>query len=681
MKELPLAYNYPIVIISVVIAMFACSTSFELLKRSFMKNSKSHLWLICSAVIMGLGIWSMHFTGMLAYKVDIGVSYDGLLTILSMVLAIVSALFSFWVLRFGKEKQRTLVLAALLMAAGICSMHFVGMHGMILSANMVHDLPLVALAGIFAFGVSYFSFLAFSSVKNHHYSLFHLPVALLMAAGVCATHYTAMASVTFVRTPSENLHIHASIPHFTLNTDYMLLGIVIATLIFIAIMHSLLMKDKRKTEENINFLAFHDNLTGLANRLQLTKHIEMAVTSPKQQELAVIYVDLDRFKIVNDTMGHDYGDELLIQASNRLRECVRKSDLVARQGGDEFIVLAKEVDRKDAAVIAKKIIHCFSKPFYLKGEEFFMSASIGISTYPKDGSQVSELIKFADKAMYEVKKHGKNNYQFYLHEEKTEVEKKLKLEQGLKRALENEEFELFYQPKVELDTQKVYGVEALIRWNHPDLGMVPPLDFIPIAEQTGMILPIGDWVLNEAIRQNKEWLKDGKKIQMAINVSNLQFEDHLFIEKVKKGLEIHQLPAECLELEITESVMQNISHSAAIINELKEIGVLISIDDFGTGYSSLSLLNSLPIDIVKIDRSFIKDMLSSRNASVLVKTIIEMGDNLNFRLVAEGIEDENQLSLLIDKGCHYGQGYLFSPPLAVAKFEGWLQAKGIERSA
>src|SRR5690606_34368027 len=205
-------------------------------------------------------------------------------------------------------------------------------------------------------------------------------------------------------------------------------------------------KDKRKTEENINFLAFHDNLTGLANRLQLTKHMEMAVTSPKQQELAVIYVDLDRFKIVNDTMGHDYGDELLIQASTRLRECVRKTDLVARQGGDEFIVLAKDVDRKDAAVIAKKIIHCFSKPFYLKGEEFFMSASIGISTYPKDGNQVSELIKFADKAMYEVKNHGKNNYQFYLHEEKAKVEKKLKLEQGLKRALENEEFELYYQP-------------------------------------------------------------------------------------------------------------------------------------------------------------------------------------------------------------------------------------------
>lgn len=291
---------------------------------------------------------------------------------------------------------------------------------------------------------------------------------------------------------------------------------------------------------------------------------------------------------------------------------------------------------------------------------------------------MDELIKYADKAMYEVKKHGKNNFQFYHHEETAEVAKKLKLEKGLKRALENGEFELYYQPKVELATQKVYGVEALIRWNHPELGMVPPLEFISIAEQTGLILPIGDWVLNEAIRQNAKWLKEGKEIQMAVNVSNLQFEDHMFIDKVREGLEIHQLPAGYLELEITESVMQNIGHSAVIIHELKEIGVLISIDDFGTGYSSLSLLNSLPIDIVKIDRSFINEMLLSWNASVLVKTIIEMGENLNFRLVAEGIEEINQLKLLIDKGCHYGQGYLFSPPLAVGKFEAWHQAKRTE---
>lgn len=309
---------------------------------------------------------------------ELAVSYDGLLTISSMLLAIISSLLSFWLLRFRKTSQRMLVLISLFMAIGICSMHFVGMHGMNLSANMMHDYRLVALAGVLAFSISYLSFLAFSRVKNRPYSLLHLPAALLMAAGVSATHYTAMASVTWIASESENHSIHSAVPNFVLNSDYMLMGIVIATFIFIAIMHSLLMMDKRKTEENMNYLAFHDNLTGLANRLQLTKHIEKAIRSSNQQELAIIYVDLDRFKIVNDTMGHDYGDELLIQASTRLRECVRKTDLVARQGGDEFIVLAKGVAREHAATIAKKIIHCFSKPFYLKGEEFFMSASVHI---------------------------------------------------------------------------------------------------------------------------------------------------------------------------------------------------------------------------------------------------------------------------------------------------------------
>lgn len=669
LEELTVTYNYPIVIISVLIAIFACLTSFELVKRSLLKNSKSKLWLFCGSVIMGLGIWSMHFTGMLAYKTEVSASYDGFLTLLSMVLAIIPSLLSFYIIQIGQNKIWKLFLAALLMAIGIVSMHFVGMHGMILNAKMDHDYTLVVLAGIIALGTSFLSTIAFSNVRNRTFSLLHLPIAVLMALGVSATHYTAMASVTLLSVDEMQTHLHSPVPHFALNTDIMLMGIVMATLIFVGIMHTLLMLDKKKTEESINFLAYHDSLTGLANRFQLTKTLQTAIASPNHQRIAIIYVDLDRFKFINDTMGHDYGDELLIQASKRLKECARKSDLVARQGGDEFIVLVKDATPDQAEAVAKKIIHYFSKPFYLKNEEFFLSTSIGISTYPDDGNQVNELIKYADKAMYLVKQHGKNNYQFYLHEEKTVVERKLKLEHGLKRALENEEFELYYQPKVELLSGNIFGVEALIRWNHPELGMVPPLDFIPIAEQTGMILPIGDWVLQEACRQNKVWYDAGKEIKMAINVSSLQFEDNFFIVKVKNALENHRLPAEYLELEITESVMQNISHSAVIIQELKKIGVKISIDDFGTGYSSLSVLNNLPIDIVKIDRSFINDMLLTWNASVLVKTIIEMGDNLNFQLIAEGIEDELQLEFLIEKGCHFGQGYLFSPPLKLSSFD------------
>ena len=429
---------------------------------------------------------------------------------------------------------------------------------------------------------------------------------------------------------------------------------------------------KRKImEEKLQHIAYHDKLTGLANRTMLIQSLQEALVrcNRKKQELAIMFIDLDRFKFINDTLGHDTGDELLRQVSHRLNASVRKGDIVARQGGDEFIIVIEDTDQIEVKEIAERILNKFTTPFILKGEELFTSPSIGISFYPIDGQDTNALIKNADTAMYLAKKRGKNNYQFYIHEDQHILERKIQLERGLKTAIMNNEFALNYQPKVNLKTGNIYGVEALLRWKHPKLGLVPPVEFIPIAEETGMIIPIGKWVLNEACKQNKKWQSDGIWVDMAVNASSLQFEDKRFAELVKAALVGNELSPEYLSLEITESVMQNIKQSSATIHELKRIGVKVAIDDFGTGYSSLSVLNNIRIDSVKIDKSFVNEIMSNSNTASLIKTMIEMGGNLKFDIIAEGIENESQAEFLIQNGCLFGQGYFYSPPLKNGEIE------------
>jgi diguanylate cyclase (GGDEF)-like protein/PAS domain S-box-containing protein len=419
--------------------------------------------------------------------------------------------------------------------------------------------------------------------------------------------------------------------------------------------------ENKKYQTEIYEMAFHDALTGLPNRYLFNEFMQKALD--RGESIAVMFLDLDRFKLINDTFGHDLGDVLLIEAGKRLAQSVRKQDIVARQGGDEFIILLEGTGRLEAEEAAKKIMEQFTEPFLLEGEEVFTSPSIGISLYPRDGSDLNTLKKNADAAMYLAKKCGRNNYQFYIQEDEEIINRKLKLERELKRALMNKQFALYYQPKVELNNRKIYGFEALLRWNHPSLGSVSPQEFIPIAEDAGMIIPIGKWVLREACRQVKEWHNAGIFTKMAVNVSTIQIEDLGFIDFVKDTLLDSGVSPEYLGLEITESVMQNIRQAGPILQSLQEIGIKVSIDDFGTGYSSLSVLNKVPIDLVKIDKSFISEILTNPNTASLVKTMIQMAENLNFKLVAEGIETEQQLEFLIQNGCKYGQGYYFSPPL------------------
>ncbi|WP_078549218.1 sensor domain-containing protein [Litchfieldia alkalitelluris] len=434
--------------------------------------------------------------------------------------------------------------------------------------------------------------------------------------------------------------------------------------------------EEQRSEEKIRYLAFHDTLTGLPNRYMLIKTLKKALDRCKRsnKNVAVLFLDLDRFKFINDTKGHNSGDVLLKEVGKRLVKCVREGDLIARQGGDEFIILLEDIKESQLKELSQRIIDSFIQPFILDKEEFFISTSIGISLYPQDGDDSEKLIKHADIAMYWAKKRGKNNYQFYFNEPEDILYRKVKLEQGLRNALNNSEFVLHYQPQMELDKGECIGVEALIRWNHPEFGMVPPFEFIPIAEETGVIVQIGEWVIDEACKQMKLWYEKGfVPFRIAVNVSAIQFLDKNFFKVVERILNKHQLAPEFLELEITESIMQNIKESSTLISQLKELGVKMTIDDFGTGYSSLNVLNRLSIDYVKIDKSFVDEVSTNSNIASLVKTMIDMGTNLKFELIAEGIENEQQVNFLIQNGCRFGQGYFYSAPLPLTEVEEFLK--------
>jgi len=425
--------------------------------------------------------------------------------------------------------------------------------------------------------------------------------------------------------------------------------------------------ERKAQEARIEFLAHHDPLTGLPNRAALEAYLEgaLAMARRHQTQVAVLFVDLDNFKTINDSLGHQAGDELLCEVASRLQGACRESDRVARLGGDEFVIILEGIRQAEAiAGVAEKILEAVNAPYQIGDRELHTSPSIGISVYPIDGPDTATLMRNADTAMYYAKANGRNNYQFFAEPMNQEANKRLHLESELWRALSENQLALHYQPQIDLLSGKIVGVEALVRWQHPERGTIPPSDFIPIAEETGLILPIGHWVLKTACRQAREWLDQGRDIgEMAVNISAHQFRQPEFAASVRSVLEETGLPAHRLELEITESVvMHGADSSVRMLAELKGMGIKLAIDDFGTGYSSLSYLRRFPIDRLKIDRTFVADLESDQDAASLVASIIALGQSLGLRLVAEGVENEAQADFLKEKLCERVQGYYFHHP-------------------
>ena len=431
----------------------------------------------------------------------------------------------------------------------------------------------------------------------------------------------------------------------------------------------------KETEAKLEHLAHHDPLTELPNRLVLTDRLEHAVERAAEQgnRVAVLFLDLDRFKTVNDTFGHPLGDRLLEEVALRLRGTVPHRDTVGRLGGDEFMVIVEGFSRTETLDdIADKVLQTLQQPFHIQGHELVLGASIGISLYPDDGGDGPTLIRNADAAMYRAKEQGRNNYQFYISELTEAAAERLKLESALRHAEERGQLTLFYQPQIELESNRVIGAEALIRWNHPD-GLIPPDKFIPLAEDTGLILPIGEWVLRTACREARPWLDAGRMERVSVNISSLQVERGDLVVTVARIIDESGIAPFQLELEVTESaLMSDPKRVTAVLDGLRGLGVALAIDDFGTGYSSLSYLKRFPLNCLKVDRSFVKDTPQDLNDVAITEAVIALGHSLGLHIVAEGVENEEQVKLLRERGCEIAQGYHYSRPLPVAEFEAFL---------
>jgi diguanylate cyclase (GGDEF)-like protein/PAS domain S-box-containing protein len=430
----------------------------------------------------------------------------------------------------------------------------------------------------------------------------------------------------------------------------------------------------KQSQQQLEYLANYDGLTGLGNRNLFYTRLKVGIekAARHRRNLAVVFIDLDNFKVINDTLGHDVGDVLLSEVARRIKICVRQEDVVCRLGGDEFTVYVEDFDEPQALVgTAQRLTQTVSEPYHIAGQEIFVTASVGISIYPNDGATMSELLKNADTAMYKAKEQGKNGFQFFREDMNARAFERLVFVSGLRRALDRGEFRLVYQPQVELADRRIRGAECLLRWSHPDMGEVSPGSFIPVAEETGLIVPIGEWVFGEAGRQLREWGRSS--VCLSVNVSARQFRQAELVELIRRTLDESGLGPELLSVEITESALiDDPENAAATLSRLKDMGLTIALDDFGTGYSSLSYLKRFPIDSLKIDRTFVRDIVADPDDAAIVTAIITMAHSLKVDVVAEGVETQQQVDFLRARGCHAAQGHFFSKPLPAERMEEWL---------
>lgn len=671
------SYSPTLVIISLCVAILASYTALDLTGRiATAKGRAAHLWTAGGAIAMGIGIWSMHFIGMLAFKLPFDLGYDGTITLLSLLIGVLSSGFALWLVSQPQLPAWQLAFGALVMGAGISAMHYTGMAAMRMQPGIDYDPTLFGASLMIAVGASGAALWIAFRLRQHtpYVRLIRGGAAVIMGIAIVGMHYTGMAAArvadgSFCGAAVDGLS-GKGLDNLVLITTLAVLSIALLTSILDARLEARtasLALSLTEANRELTQLALHDTLTGLPNRMLLADRIDQAMSRVREEGgcFALMFIDLDGFKPVNDAFGHHMGDLLLREVALRLREDLRSQDTLARIGGDEFVLLVQLNEQIDALNHAARQVGLIAREFRVAEHDLHISASVGIALYPGNGQSAHELLMNADAAMYHAKGAGKNGYSFFDASMNNNARKQLQLLQDLRNAVEHQEFSLHYQPKFDAANGRPLGAEALLRWEHPTQGMLLPDKFIELAEKTGLIIPIGEWVLNEACRQMREWYVLGyTDWRIAVNLSAIQFCHSGLVQSVAKALAAHHLPANSLTLEITETTaMSDADASMTVLQELSDMGVDLSIDDFGTGYSSLMYLKRLPANELKIDRGFVRDLEHDSDDAAIVSAIVALGQALGLRIVAEGVETGVQQDFLTQLGCDSLQGYLLGHPL------------------
>ena len=676
------SYNPLLVAASLFVAILASYTALDMAARiTTAQGIAARLWLAGGAAAMGVGIWSMHFIGMLAFSLPIPLGYDPAITFLSLLIAIASSVFALWLVCQERLPWSRLTLGSILMGAGIASMHYTGMAAMRMSPLIQYIPSLFILSIVIAILASGAAlWIAFHLRRHGSRVYFYRAVAgVVMGFAIVGMHYTGMAAAQF------SIGSICGAASGGVNTGWLALLVIIVTMAILAITLIVSVLDMRlesrtsklavslaEANSELTYQALHDNLTKLPNRALLEDRLKHAIDGAERanRRFALMFLDLDGFKTVNDAYGHAVGDLLLVDVAKRILPRIRTQDTISRVGGDEFVCLADMKEPSDAAALAEKLLALMREPFYIAGHELRMSVSIGIAMFPGNGTNLHELLTNADAAMYHAKSVGRDSYCFFEASMNADVHAQLELAQDLRRGIGRGELVLHYQAKFKAPNGPPIGAEALVRWQHPTRGLVPPGEFVPLAEKTGLIVPIGEWVLNEACRQMKEWQDAGRKHwTIAVNLSPVQFGHPLLAEVVQATLMEHSLSPDSLTLEITESTaMRDADASEIILQQLHSMGVRIAIDDFGTGYSSLLYLKRLPADELKIDRGFVHNLEHDADDRAIVSAIVALGRTLDLEIVAEGVETVAQQTFLTDLGCDFLQGFLFGEPMPAPQF-------------
>ena len=700
---LPSQHNLWAVAASLLLATLASYVALDLSRRVRHASGRSHLlWWALGSLAMGTGIWSMHFVGMLGFSLPISLGFSGGLTLASWVAGVMASGVALWVASKADYGLRRIAVASLAMAVGICGMHYIGMAALDMAPPIVWHAPTVLLSLLIGLGASaaaLFIFKYLGNAHSNHRIAFQFLASVVMGIAICGMHYTGMAAASF---PADSVCLSAGQLGGTGLTAIVGLasGLLLLGTLFTSILESRLQLVARRlsrsleeanaeltqANQELQKRAFTDALTGLPNRVLFEDRLRHALARMNranqlqvEERIAVLFVDLDGFKPINDSFGHSAGDRILCVAAERLARTTREGDTVARIGGDEFLLLLEGVrDRAECAEAANRVLRALGEPFSVQGKQLQIACSIGIVLHPEQG-EPDKLVANADAAMYEAKRAGGGNYVMFESHMGADAAKQLQLQSDLRRAVELKQFELYYQPKINGTGHGISGVEALVRWNHPQHGLIGPTEFIGLAERFGLIVHLGDWILDEACRQIAQWQAQGTRMCVAVNLSVMQLREVDFVARVERALMRHDVPATLLLCEITESVaMEDIKATQRTFEGLARVGVFLSIDDFGTGYSSLSHLRKLPARQVKIDRSFVQDLQTKEDARAVIDAVIRLAHALGLSVVAEGVENEAQRDILIAMGCDELQGFLFSRPLPAGDLLDWYSSRYAE---